>query len=295
MTTKLEAIVNNQIFDLSDKVRVAHISNDGWGLPPIERFSEQGAFQDGTTDLGFRLRPRSIQLVLLLHATDQTDYFNQREWLTYIFAPRSEPLVLRFTYGDKQRLIKCHYVDGLSLNSSDRIAPYSHKVGVQLQADNPLFYTPEDISIPFGIAVTLASFSIPWAIPWGIGASTINERISITYTGTYKAQPIIIIDGPITNAIIRNETTNEKISFQGHTIPADEMYTVDTRYGYRTVKNKAGTIVTQFLSDDSDVATFHIASTLERSDGVNSLLVTGSNTNTATQVYIQYTEHYISL
>lgn len=116
---------------------------------------------------------------------------------------------------------------------------------------------------------------------------------TITYTGSFRAFPVITILGPITDPVLTNVSTGEDLDFTGITISGGDSYTIDCRFGYKTVKNAAGTNKIADLSSGSDLATFHLGADPEVSDGNNAFTLTGTGTDSNTQVTVAYYERFV--
>jgi len=294
--TKLSAFVGGTEYDLSDRVAYIHTGNDGWGMPPVERITERGPYQHGQTDLGFRLQPRQINLVLnALSTNNAAAYFTRRQELLYIFSPRNEAIKLRLVYPLGTREIECHTTNGLTLGSEDKQAFAGQKAAITLEAPDPTWYDPTTVSESFGIVVSSNQFTVPMSIPLNIGNSVLDHTKTINYTGTFYTYPTITIYGPVTDLVITNTTTDEKLDFTGVTIGSGKIYTIDTRYGYKTVKDETGANKIAELTNDSDLATFHLEHAPVASNGANTIAVTGTSATSATQVYFSFYNRYIGL
>jgi len=299
--TTLEAIVAGEVFNLSDRVRRWHLGNEGFGLPPVTRFEERGPYQHGVTDTGFRLDPRLIRLDLLVAGGDADDYWTTREELVYIFAPRDQPLSLRWTFGDEAsprvRQIDCYLAAPVPFPSSERYGGDTQRVIVNLRAPDPTWYDPEVVTVNFGISGGGGAMEVPLAIPWNVGTSVLNQATAIAYQGTWDAFPVITIRGPITNPVITNEATGDVLDFTGVALSGSDVYTIDTRYGYKEVYaggNPEDNRIHE-LTQDSDLSTFRLARRPDAPGGVNTIRVTGTNVNTTTQVYLAYNTRYLGL
>lgn len=299
LVTQLYAIVAGVETDISDAVRYIHIGNDNFGMVPLERLNEKGPLQHGDTDIGFRLQPRTIQLVLNLLAddtgNDSTDYWLAREEILNLFKPRNDPIKLKFVYPLGTRQIDCHYVGGMTFSSQDRQANIGQRLGITLKANDPRFYDPTSVSVPFGLSYSASAFSIPLSIPLGIGASTLDQSVSVTYDGSFLEYPIIVIYGPVTNLVISNDTTDEILDFTGSTIANGDVYTIDTRYGYKTVKDASNVNQISKLTTGSDLSTFHLESDPDAPGGINTISVTGTSVSAVTAIYLQYNARYIGV
>jgi hypothetical protein len=285
-----------QTLSLHDLTGVSiRLSEDGLGLPPVRRLVERGPAQNGDTDVGFRLEPRIVNMVLLIAEDDVTGYWASRRALQRMLAPSSVPLRLRIVLPTGEtRQLDVAYTGGLTWDSSSRLVT-AHQAGFQLRAADPTFYDPSGQSVVFAVPSASGAWTIPWEIPWGIGSSTINATQAVTNPGDWASYPIITVTGPITNLVITNLTTGDTLDFTGHVIAGGTTYTIDTTPGAKTVTDQAGTRQIDKLTDDSDLATFRIAADPDAPGGVNSIRVTGSLSTGATQIFIQYNPRYSAL
>jgi len=120
--------------------------------------------------------------------------------------------------------------------------------------------------------------------------NTDTQYLAISYVGNLPEYPIISLTGPATNPSITNLTTGETLDFGTITIGAGTTYMIDTRYGYKTVLD--GTVSRRYqLTEDSDVATFHLAPT---TGGTNVLFLDGTAMGTATRFSVAYYNRYTS-
>lgn len=296
----VQAIVNNNNeYNLSDYgvEGFTHLMNQGFGMAPVKRYTESGPLQQGSTDIGFRLQERIISFVFAINGEDEMDYYNKRRKLLNIFKPKftNDPIKLRVTFPDGTvRQIDTHYVDGISFDSGDKSVWY-HKVPVKLIAPDPTWYNPVGTTVPFNVSGT-AGFTVPMSVPTSVGTSTLNTVQAVVYSGTWDTYPLITVFGPVTDLVITNVTTGDKLDFTGYTLNAGQILTIDTRYGYKTVRRENGSNQISQLTTDSDLVTFRlIAPEDDASFAVNNIQVTGTGINTATNIVLQYNERYIGL
>ncbi len=118
---------------------------------------------------------------------------------------------------------------------------------------------------------------------------------TITYNGSFAEYPVITILGPITDPVLTNVSTDETLDFTGITIAAGNTYVIDCRFGYKTVKNTAGTNKIADLTAASDLATFHLGADPEVSGGANAFTLTGTGVTAATTVTVAYYNRYVGL
>jgi len=253
-------IGGNEIM-LSDGSFARLLNYDDLGLPELNRLSTRGPMQHGDTDLGFRQEPRFPTLSLSLVGTNKADLDSRRKRLANLFKPGQNPYILRFYLDDGTiRQIDCYYQGGMKMPSVDKPHRLSQKIGVISKAPDPMFYDPIAKSITFQLGGGGGSWEFPMSVPWTVGGSSINQSISENYAGTAPAFPHLIrIVGPITKPVITNTTTGEKLEFvDGVDVNAGDYVDIDLRYGYKTVIGSNGVYRGSDLTDDSDLATWHL-------------------------------------
>lgn len=122
-----------------------------------------------------------------------------------------------------------------------------------------------------------------------IATTTGQYSGTVTMVGNWDEYPVITLSGPFNDPVITNHGTGEVLDFTGSTIAANEAYTIDTRYGYKTVTSQAGSNIISKLTDGSDLATFHLI------PGGNFLQVSFTGgTAVETGVIINYFNRYIA-
>ncbi len=441
-----QAIVNGTTYSLSDGNPFKLLGISGIGNAPVRRLEERGPFQDGATDIGYRLDARLINLSIQIVAASLSAADTHRDTLSNIFNPRNgQTIYLRCTRDDSAvRQIDCYSVGMVDTPAELQSRQFgAQRVGVQLKAPNPIWYNPvqtvstfvptvstafhligglmgsadiltfgtaigtaavtwtagtiaagEDYSIAFrgpgaarditgnafmynydgpapqtswtqvnagsvsfweqgkptvylatsagtvvyvanrddsgmsfyrdnvliGVGNTWGAEGINngrWCSPqsggsvWGTishgvvyrkaldantrsalqdiltGGGTALAGGTITNSGSWDEYPIIIIPGSVASPIVVNTSTGETLDFTGATIPADMSYTIDTRYGYKTVTDSDGVNQIAKLSDDSDLSTFHLA------PGVNAITI--ENASASGTVTIAHYARYLGL
>lgn len=263
-------------------------SSSGLGLPPLHRLSERGPQQHGDTDRGYRLDPRIIQLVLATHSSVGADDLDEKSRrLMQLFSPDSYG-TLKIVRGARVRQIDAYFVSGLSLDSNDR-SGWVEQHGLALKANDPAFYDPSVESVTFQLGGGGTAWEIPMPVPFTVGASVIDQAITVGYDGKWYGYPHLIrITGPIDDCLLENQTTAEKLDFTGTTINAGEYYDIDLRPGHKTVIDHTGANVISALTEDSDLSTWHLNIADSQGAGKNSIRVTGNNVTSATKIELAY-------
>jgi Siphovirus-type tail component, C-terminal domain len=281
-------IVDGVETSLDDGSICYFIGDDGLGMPPMHRLSERGPLQHGDDDRGYRLDPRFFRLVLEVVGVSREDLYVQRAALIDLFKPADSPGIVRFSFGYGTRQIDCHYVSDMSMPSQDRQG-FVQRVAVGFKGNDPSFYDPTAYALTFGNVGGGTGWVIPWVIPWTLGASILDGSTVIDYPGNWLSFPTIRITGPITDPVITNDTTGEKLDFTGTTIASGHYYDIDLRYGYKTVKLDDGTNEIANLTSDSDLATWHLE------PGSNSISASGTAISGNTKIEINYQVRYLGV
>lgn len=269
---------------------------DGLFMAAIQRLTERAAQQHGETDYGFLLDPRIINLVVGIQFSSPTEFWQYRDALMSRLAPYNAPSleITRLPAGDARRIDL--YVTGALTAPSDTREGTWQSVGLTLRAPDPSFYDPTAVDVNFGISGGGTGTPVPTPVPTPIGASTIDQTIGVVYTGSWYSFPTIRITGPITNPVIENETTGEKLDFTGVTINNGDYYDIDTRYGRKSIVDSSGNNKIGDLTDDSDLGTFHLEPDgAIAPGGSNAFRVTGSSVSAVTAVEMTYFNRYLGI
>lgn len=272
-------------------------AHDNLGMAPLHRLSERGPMQHGASDVGFRLDPRIFALGGLLRSEDEGDLHDLRnDLLTAIRPSATLRIVLTLLNGDV-RAIDCHTIDA-PLPRTYRSDTTLSEVAIRFRAADPTFYHPVARFQVFGLAGTGDGMFVATEVPTEIGGSTLDQRVNTMYRGNFHSHPHLVrIEGPITDPVITNETTNEKLDFTGTTIAGGEHYDIDCRYGYKTVIDQDGANVIADLTDDSDLATFHLRVRDARigNASVNTFHVTGTAITPATSIRLVWYDRFLGI
>jgi hypothetical protein len=285
--------------DLSDTDVLFVSAYDGFGMAPVQRITQEGPYQHGATQLNARLQPRviTLQIAHLIHTTNGP--WIARNNLLDMLADPDHDLYFdvdtpyRSWFLDHAYRINVRYLDSLTLPRAAQHDGFDRYV-LQLIAHDPTWYNPEAEVVALSVTAGSTGMEIPLAIPFTLGGTDVDVSDSFTYPGTWQSYPIVRITGPIEDAVLTvvadDDGNTEKLDFTGTTIAA-----VDTRYGYKTVTDAAGTNKIGDLTADSDLATFCIrpAPTLE--DGINTFRLTGTSATAATSCTITYYNRYIGI
>lgn len=288
-----QLIRGSTTLDISDLVKYHVVEFDNFGMSPVRRLTQRGPLQNGDTDVGYRLDPRTMRIIINAYGTSAATYHSRREELLSVLKPgaSSDPVKLRWTYnGTTQRQIDCHISGGLEMGSASFLANKFRDV-IELRASDPTWYDPVGGSIVFAQTGGGTPLPVPMLVPFTFGASTLNasETISLSDVNAWDTFPIIYVTGPITNLILTNNATGDVLDFTGSSIGAGVTYTIDLRYGYKTVIDSTSTNRISQLTSSSNIATWRLV------PGSNSISASGTSIDANTRIYLQYNTRYIGV
>lgn len=291
---KFEIVRGTTTLDLTDGIKYNVIAFDGFGMAPVKRTEQTGPLQNGATDTGYRLQPRNLRVSLFNWAASANQAHLRHNELLGIFRPGNDVIKLRYTYDDGTvRQIDTYYNGGVGLSSTDYFvsAKWNQRAVVELRAPDPTWYDPSGMSSEFSLSVSGGGFVFPIFTNFFFGSTTLNNSINVALAdaNVWDTYPTIIITGATTSLKITNTTTGDKLDFTGSSIGTGIVYTIDTRYGYKTVTDVAGANQISKLTSDSNLATFRLV------PGDNSITVTGTGLDSNSRIQIQYNTRFIGV
>jgi len=283
------------LYDFNDGVGFILLRHEGLGMVPVRRLVEQGPYQHGVTDRGFRLLPRQVLLSIVAIGATLEEIYDRHETLLKALVASDDPLIVTFGYPDgRRRELDAYYRGGVTFPVANRLG-YSEEVAIELMCPEGVLRALTTSVETFGIGGGSTGFAVPTPIPVLVGASVLDQTLPISYGGTFLTYPVIKIKGPITDAKLENLTTDEELFFDGITIADADWYELALGYGLKTVKDKAGDNKIADLAEDSDLATWHLAADPEATGGINDVRVTGTNAGSNTEITFSYREKYVGL
>lgn len=279
--------------------------NTGYGMPPIEYITQRGPYQDGESVLDYRINTRKIQLVHRRNECDRNGYWTGRSELINFLRPNRQPTSLFQTFtlrkilpDGTKRDIRVLYTEGLGFRpSSDAWDEWSIQETIVFLAHDPIFFDPDinivSLTMPVVSGAEL-SFAIEFPIRFSSRANAAEETIA--YAGNYKSFPIIYMQGPMRNPIIKNVTTGEVIEFvNGFELASGESLIIDTSFGQKTIIDSNGDNQIGQLTSDSDLTSFHIAPDPEADNGNNGIGFTADEMDANSVLNIRYYDRYIAI
>lgn len=275
----------------------------GQAIPPISYITQRGPFQDGQSVLGYRLEPRAIQMIHRRNSCDRNEYWDDRADLLDILRPNRQPttsfqtFVLRKIRPDgSKRDLNVVYSDGIGFRGGvpDMWDEWSIQEPVRFIAHDPIFFDPTENITSYAPGVLDDELSFPITFPIQFGISADVEALSITYGGTYRSFPQIILVGSMTDPRIKNITTGQEIALD-YTITTPRAVTINLAFGNKTIEDDLGNNLIGNLTEDSDLVSFAIEADPLAEDGINSIGISASETDANAEVIIRYFTKYIGI
>jgi len=295
---KLELLRAGRRYDLTNAADYVLQAFDNLALPPVTNLTERGPYQVGVTRTGTIVHGRTIPITVHATGCSEQDYWERRAELVEALAPYDGTLALRLRRdGFVTRQLDVVYDGNLTLASAGR-RQFGQLAAFSLLAPDPIWYDPAIVSLTFALSGGGAPFTVPTPVETFIGGSILDEVQIFTYAGAWPSAPVIRVYGPIDDCIIDNLTTGETLDFSesvlgsvvGVSLAAGEWLEVDC--GAHTVADQDGVNRVAWLSEGSDLATFHIAADPEAAGGVNALRVRGENVDASTHIDVTYYRRY---
>lgn len=293
-TPRIEIDRTGVLSDLTDLVswNVEHWR--GFGVPAVRSVTQRGPSQHGETFLTQRYEPRTVILAVTALADTEYTWHVRRALLADMFRAGDDLFTLRYFYndgasGEIARYLDCYVATPPDFSTEQRVG-FSQRTTVALRAPEPTWYDPVPVFVPFSQGSGGAALTFPLAFSFTLGASGVSQSQSIPLTdpGMADVYPIVTIKGPITNALITNGTTGDKLDLTGTTIAGGDYYIIDTRYGRKSVTDAAG--VSRIASlVNSDLGSFNLRK------GENSIIAFGTGTDANTQISFTYYKRFLGV
>ena len=261
-------------------------------MAPSHRITQRGPFQDGDTDVDFRLDPRVLSIPFVAPANDADESFAVRNALLQVFKPGNDTWQLLVSFGaEPTRVIDVKSVGGLTMDTDAK--DFTVRGVIQLRAADPVWSDRYVTSVNLTATVfgTPTPYPKPYPVPYGAGS--VNNIVTINYAGSWVSYPTIQCIGPATDLTIVDGLGN-LIVFDD-IIPAGQTWTINLSYGAKSVIDQNG--VNQFaaLNINSDIVNWGIFPDPTVLDGVNTISVSASGTTTDTLVTLYYNSRYIGV
>lgn len=267
------------------------LSDDGWGMPPIEYVTQRGPFQHGESVRAVFLRPRTIQVIIRQQGCSRSEYWSLRNNLLDMLRPAragTTPGTLRkIMAGGEIRDFDAYASQGPAFPGRQPGVwdEWSIQDTIRFTCFNPIATKPTLYSLAF-VSASSSVFTFPVTFPVTFGA--FGGAGAAVSNGTWETYPVLILNGPLTSPTIQNLTTDEKFQLNT-TVSAGQVVTVDFAYGKKSVTRNDGTNLMGFVSSDSDLGTFHL------DPGSNQFQAVASGATVASSMVLEWYDKYVGI
>ncbi|QUI30686.1 phage tail family protein [Streptomyces alfalfae] len=220
----------------------------GLDAPPVELYSDESPNLDGSMYRSSRTAAREVMIPVFLYGIDRRTLRALKRKLISALSPKNGYCVLKFMEADSQpRYLYCYYKGGMEGNEGTDNAGFRWvKYGIQLTAMDPWFYS-DDIQVAEwtfggGTGFLRQGESL---YPLKLSAGTLNNSsIPIVNPGEVAAWPVWKITGPVKGFEFTGPT-GASFGITGaqdgaDVVPDGRVLTVDTRPGYKTLRDDGG-------------------------------------------------------
>jgi hypothetical protein len=266
-----------------------------WGLAPLHRITQRGPFQDGDSDIDFRLDPRVFSLPIVVPASTIEEHLDRRNLLLQVFKPGNDTATFQLSWTSgivtKERSINVKVVGGLAMDTDSK--DFDVRAVVQLRAADPTWYdtTENNQAISQAVFGSPTPYPKPYPVPYG--SISINRITTINYDGSWIAFPTIQCTGPATDLTLVDSLGNI-ISFDVP-IPAANTWTINLSYGVKTVTDQLGNSQFAALNINSDLQNWALYPDPTALNGANTFSVSANTTDANTRVVLTYYSRYIGV
>lgn len=278
-----------EIVDLSSaQYRVRQRS--GAGLPEVSVYTRRAPFQRGTSFLAARAAPRRLTLLTYIKGDSYADRINLEYELARALNPELGPGKLTIsTDRGVTRTLSCYCVGGLDFPADAQIGVVARRAVLSFEAPDPTFAAPAATTIAF--SGQGGGLLFPQAFPWTFtsAVASVGSVYTLLNPGDVEAPPVITVQGPMLNPVLRNATTNQSLAF-AYQVPSGATLTVDARFGLKTAvlaANGTETNLQPYLSGASEF--WSLAA------GKNNIIITSDGPTPGGTATLVYTPRYLSL
>lgn len=233
----------------------------GLDSPPFELHSDDSPNLDGGIFRNSRAVQREIMVPVHLHGIDRKSLKDLQRKLVSSLNPTKGYCVLKFIESDAvPKYLYCYYKAGMEGSEETSQSGFTWKTfGIQLTAFDPYFYSDfvQAAQWSFGTGEPFLSTTVSF-LPFKINAGLLSgSEVTIVNPGDVQAWPVWKLNGPIRSFQF---VSPDGKSF-GITAPIDgsnvigggRTLTVDTRPGYKSLKDDLGVNYWPLLDDDPEL------------------------------------------
>ncbi|MFI1796354.1 phage tail domain-containing protein [Streptomyces sp. NPDC020379] len=217
----------------------------GLDMPPVELHADASPNLDGAIFRSARVAQREVMIPVFLYGIDRRTLLGLKRKLVSALNPKNGYCVLTFIEADSRpRYLYCRYKGGFEGDEGEDRAGFRWaRYGLQFTAHDPWFYSDrvQVAEWKFGAGQPFLSAGgsfLPLHLERGLVSTT---DLSVTNPGDVDAWPIWELRGPVRGfRFARAGSSFEILASGSDVVPAGRTLTVDTRPGYKSLKDDQG-------------------------------------------------------
>lgn len=273
------------------------LTDENTGMPDIDYITQRGPAQHGETVNAVWLKPRVVQLLIRHDFDSRNGYWFGRERLISVLSPMRQVSDGLIAPGTLRKMLSTGAIRDLSVRIAEgpgfkprsltQWDEWAYQEVIRFIAHDPVYTDPMQNHYLFDKQGGQLIFPITFPIQF----STIDQRTTIYYGGTWRAYPQFVLTGPMTMAHIHNFTTDEQLLIE-YPLMLGETITISLDYGNKSVTKDDGTNLLGYVSADSDIGTFHLT---ENNSGANDIRVFAHGVMPPSQIEMFWNLRYMGV
>ncbi|UFQ16416.1 MULTISPECIES: phage tail domain-containing protein [Streptomyces] len=218
----------------------------GLDMPPVELHADASPNLHGSIYRSARYAQREVMIPVYIHGIDRRTLLRLKRQLTDALDPLNGYCVLKFMEGDSQpRYLRAYYKGGLEGDEGEDQAGFRwSRFGIQLTAFDPWFYSDQMqvAEWKFGQGASFLTTQDGSFLPLHLEKGLVSTPdLSVYNPGDVDAWPIWELTGPVRGFKFSFAGRSFEIPASGaDVVAAGRTLTVDTRPGYKTLRDNQG-------------------------------------------------------
>lgn len=218
----------------------------GLDTPPYTLHFDESPNLDGAIYRGARATEREIMIPVFVYGVDRKTVLDLKRQLVSALSPKNGYCVLKFQEtGGQPRYLSAYYKAGMEGNEGTDASGFTWTTyGIQMTAMDPWYYADTLRVAQWQFGAGKPFFTSGQFLPFPLQSSLPESaQLPIINPGDVEAWPIWEITGPVTSFSLTDDLGNAfGISNSGTPVVASgRVLTVDTRPGFKTLKDDLGT------------------------------------------------------
>jgi hypothetical protein len=194
------------------------------GFPTVRPVSQGRTDRDGEDDTTERHGASAVSMDIKLFPTTLT-LTAMLDAIRAFCHPATRPYLVIERDGVERRIL---------LRADQQSAPITNPFMTEVQVawrapDGVEEAVTEEVGLADAIASAEAGVAFDWTFPLTFPASSAVGSVSVTNSGTVPVDPVLRLYGPCTDPRVENQTTGERMVFNGLTIAAGDYLEIDTK------------------------------------------------------------------